>query len=65
MPNPLAFRERAVRLFAEHRPERASACSTSDTARRFEIARVRARNRQCYGARTIWYALRREGFDVA
>jgi transposase InsO family protein/transposase-like protein len=46
-------------------PERASARPKTDAALRVEIARVWEENRQLYGARKIWPALRREGFDVA
>ena len=53
------------RVLEAREPERASARSQSDAALRIEIARVWEENRELYGARKIWHALRREGFDVA
>ena len=59
---PSTYRQRALEA---REPERASARSRTDAALRVEIARVWEENRQLYGARKIWHALRREGFDVA
>ena len=46
-------------------PDRASARTKSDAARREDIARVWQDNRRLYGARKIWHALRREGKTIA
>jgi putative transposase len=59
---PSTYHQRALEA---RQPERASARSRTDAALRGEIARVWEENRQLYGARKIWRALRREGFDVA
>jgi len=59
---PSTYRQRALEA---RRPDRASARSKTDAALRAEIARVWEENRQLYGARKIWRALRREGLDVA
>jgi transposase InsO family protein len=59
---PSTYHQRALEA---REPERASARSRTDAALRVEIARVWEENRQLYGARKIWHALRREGLDVA
>ncbi|MFP4361187.1 MAG: IS3 family transposase [Alphaproteobacteria bacterium] len=59
---PSTYHQRALEA---RKPDRASARSKSDAALRVAIARVWEENRQLYGARKIWHALRREGFDVA
>lgn len=59
---PSTYHQRALEA---RRPERVSARSRSDAALRVEIARLWEENRQLYGARKIWHALRREGVDVA
>ena len=59
---PSTYHQRALEA---RKPERASARSRTDAALRIEIARVWEENRQLYGARKIWHALRREGHDVA
>ena len=59
---PSTYHQRALEA---REPERASARSRSDAALRVEIARVWEENRQLYGARKVWHALRREGFDLA
>ena len=59
---PSTYHQRALEA---REPERASARCRADAALRVEIARVWEENRQLYGARKIWHALRREGFDVA
>jgi putative transposase len=59
---PSTYHQRALEA---REPERASARSKSDAALRIEIARVWEENRELYGARKVWHALRREGFDVA
>lgn len=59
---PSTYHQRALEA---REPERASARSKADAALRVEITRVWEENRQLYGARKIWHALRREGFDVA
>jgi putative transposase len=58
---PSTYHQRALEA---REPDRASARSKADVALRVEIARVWEENRQIYGARKIWHALRREGFDV-
>jgi putative transposase len=59
---PSTYHERAA---VARKPERASARAKTDAALRLEIARVFEENRQLYGARKVWRALLREGFDVA
>ena len=59
---PSTYHQRAV---VARKPERASARAKTDAALRLEIARVFEENRQLYGARKVWRALLREGFDVA
>ena len=59
---PSTYHQRALEA---RQPERASARSKSDAALRVQIARLWEENRQLYGARKIWHALRREGLDVA
>ena len=59
---PSTYHQRALEA---REPERASARSKADVALCVEIARVWEENRQIYGARKVWHALRREGFDVA
>ena len=59
---PSTYHQRALEA---REPERASARSRTDAARRVEIARVWEENRQLHGARKVWHALRREGFDLA
>lgn len=59
---PSTYHQRALEA---RRPERVSARSRSDAALRVEIARLWEENRQLYGARKIWHALRRDGVDVA
>ena len=59
---PSTYHQRALEARA---PERAPARSKTDAALRVEIARLWEENRQLYGARKIWHALRREGLDVA
>ena len=59
---PSTYHQRALEA---REPERASARSKTDAALRVEITRVWEENRQLYGARKVWHAVRREGFDVA
>ena len=59
---PSTYHQRALEA---REPERASARSKTDAALRVEITRVWEENRQLYGARKVWHALRREGLDVA
>jgi transposase InsO family protein len=46
-------------------PSRASARAQRDDALRSRIRQVWSDNRELYGARKIWHALKREGVDVA
>lgn len=62
---PIAPSTYHQRVLEAREPERASARSRTDAALRIEIARLWEENRQLYGARKIWHALRREGHDVA
>ena len=62
---PIAPSTYHQRVLEARELDRASARSRSDAALRIEIARVWEENRELYGARKIWHALRREGFDVA
>ena len=62
---PIAPSTYHQRVLEAREPDRASARSKSDAALRIEIARVWEENRELYGARKVWRALRREGFDVA
>jgi len=59
---PSTYRQRALEA---RQPERASAGSKSDADLRVEIARLWEENRQLYGARKIWHALRWDGVGVA
>ncbi len=59
---PSTYRQRVLEA---RQPDRASARSKSDAALRVQIARLWEENRQLYGARKIWHALRREGLGVA
>jgi putative transposase len=59
---PSTYHQRALEA---RQPGRASARSKSDAALRVEIGRLWEENRELYGARKIWHALRREGLDVA
>lgn len=59
---PSTYHQRALEARA---PERASTRSKTDAALRVEIARLWEENRQLYGARKVWRALRRDGVDVA
>ena len=59
---PSTYHQRALEA---REPDRASARSKADIALRVEIARVWEKNRQLYGARKVWHALRRDGADVA
>ena len=59
---PSTYHRRAIEA---REPDRASTRSKTDAVLRVEIARLWQENRGLYGARKIWHALRREGFDVA
>ena len=52
-------------LAVERNPERASDRAKHDDELRPEIKQVWEDNRSVYGARKLWHAMRREGFDLA
>ncbi len=62
---PLAPSTYYDRLAIAKNPDRASARAKSDTDICKEIERVWQANRQVYGARKVWHALRRENRDIA
>lgn len=60
-PHPLFYE----RLAIERDPNRASDRAKRDAYLRKEMQDVWDKNRSVYGARKLWHAMKREGFDVA
>ena len=54
-----------VSTYYDRRARRPSRRAVHDAALRVEIVRVHEENYGVYGARKVWLALRREGFDIA
>ena len=54
-----------ARLAVENDPDKASDRAKRDAGLRPEMKRVWEDNRSVYGARKLWHAMRREGYDLA